>query len=89
MSAAGRSFPKVLLPNAKRFLDAARANSKGGMILVETHDLPEQMYEHVDRNLPEVLALGAEHLAYYYYPRNVDDPERLMRIMARHLKGLR
>ena len=26
--------------------------------------------------------------AYYYYPRNVDDPDRQMDIMARHLKRM-
>ena len=36
-----------------------------------------------------VLALGAEHLIYYYYPRNLEDPDRVMGIMAKHLKGRR
>jgi hypothetical protein len=80
--------PKVLLPNAERFLQAARRNSRMGMILIETQDVPSGMVPRLDEHLPEVLALGAEHIAYCYYPRNVDDADRLMEVMAKHLGTL-
>ncbi len=80
---------KVLLGgHAARFLGLARAAGKGGLLLIENHDVAVAGYDIMDQRLPEVLALGAEHLIYYYYPRNLVDPERVMAIMARHLKTL-
>lgn len=80
---------KVLLGGAAaRFLAAARAQGKGGLVLIENHDIPVAGYDMMDRRFAEVLALGAEHLIYYYYPRNLDDPDRVMGIVAKHLKGL-
>ena len=43
-------------------------------------------FELMDRRLPDVLNLGAEQIVYYYFPRNVSDPDRQMAILARHLR---
>lgn len=80
---------KVLLPNAERFLAAARTQGKGGLILIENHAMNLADAALMDRRLPEVLALGAEHLLYYYYPRDLEDPDAQMAIMARHLRAAR
>lgn len=79
---------KVLLSgNGERFIAAAHQHGKGGLLLIENHAIATPDYDLLDRRMPEVLALGAEHLLYYYYPRNLDDPDRLMDILRRHLKG--
>ena len=39
----------------------------------------------MDKRLPEVLSLGAEHMIYYYYPRSLEDPDANMAIIAKHL----
>lgn len=78
---------KTLLDQAPRFLEAARANGKGGLILIENHNMPSVDIERMDKGLPQVLDLGAEQIIYYYFPRNLDDPERAMEVLARHLKS--
>lgn len=80
---------KVLLGgHGARFLAAARAAGKGGLLLIENHDVAGAGYDMLDRRLPEVLALNAEQWIYYYYPRNLEDSDRVMGIMAKHLKRL-
>ncbi len=76
---------KNLLPGAKRFMKAADARGKDGLILIENHALTNADVEIMDRRLPEVLQLGAKHLIYYYYPRDVEDPDRAMDVIAGHL----
>jgi hypothetical protein len=85
----GRDDPKVLVPTLKRWIGAARAAGKGAFVLIETQGEPSETYPVVDRRLPEVLSYGADHVAYYYYARDLDDPDRLMAIQGRHLKALR
>ncbi len=80
--------PKTLLPGLDRFNAAARAAGKKSFVLVETQAIPEASYEVVDRRLPEVLAKGSDHVSYYYYPRGLDDPDRLMNIVGKHLKAV-
>ena len=76
---------KTLLDQAPRFLQAARANGKKGLILIENHNMPLADIKIMDKRLPQVLELGAEQVIYYYFPRNLEDPERAMEVLARHL----
>lgn len=78
---------KVLIGQAERFLAAARKNGKRGLILVENHNMATPDLELMEKRLPEVLSLGAEQVIYYYFPRNLDDPERAMELLARGLKN--
>lgn len=84
-------YTKVLLPNARAFLDEAHANGKGGMILAENafYDpgTEQQVVAIQPYRLPEVLELPAEHIAYYYYGVNVADPESNMAVMSKALLG--
>jgi hypothetical protein len=80
---------KNLLPAAKRFIKAATARDKDGLVLVENHALTNADVDIMDRRLPEVLGLGAGHLIYYYYPRDVEDPDRAMGVLRAHLQGWR
>jgi hypothetical protein len=76
---------KCLLDHGPRFLEAARRGGTAGFLLIENHNLASADLELVDRRLGDVLSLAAEHVAFYYYPRNVADPNRLMEIIGRHL----
>lgn len=76
------SQDKTLLGQAERFLDAARVNGKNGLILIENHNMDMEDMAKMEHRLPEVLALEAEHLMYYYYPRNVSDPDRMMSFLG-------
>jgi len=78
---------KALLDNGPQFLNAAHQNGKGALLLIENHNMPTWGYEIMDRRLPDVLAMKPESLMYYYYPRNVEDPDRMMGIVAKHLKN--
>ncbi len=77
---------KVLLGAGERFLKAARNQGKGGLWLIENHNLSAASNALMEQRLEEVIAHNPEHLAYYYYPRNVDQPEDNMAILARHIK---
>ena len=42
----------------------------------------------MDRHLPELLAHDIDHLIYYYYyPRNVENPDENMAVIARHIRN--
>lgn len=81
-----RPVKKTLLGMGERFLAAARKNGKGGLFLIENLDMPLAECALMDQRMPEVLALGAEQLIYYYFPRNMEDPDRQMDILAQHLR---
>jgi len=82
---------KILLDGrSEEFIRAARAQpDRRAMVLIENHNLEAAMTEPLRRELPRVLALPADLFCYYYYPRNVAEPERVMRILGRGLRGLR
>jgi hypothetical protein len=80
---------KSLLDHGPTFIEAARRNGKRPLMLMENHNMNEVCFDLMDRRIPDVIALGPEDLMYYYYPRNVSDPDRQMAIIAKHLKSLR
>lgn len=79
---------KILLGGkGQKFIDLARRiPGRKSFFLIENHNLHSSMIEPLDRNYPAVLALKPDMAAYYYYPRNVSEPERTMTIIGRHLK---
>lgn len=38
---------------------------------------------------PEIVTKDVDHLLYYYYPRNLQDPERTMTVIAEHIKNFK
>jgi len=85
----GRNDRKFLPDMAPAFLDAARAAGKKTMFLVETHNMSSDLFGLLEKRLPEVLALSPDQLLYYYCPRNVDQPDDMMRILREHLRPMR
>ena len=79
---------KILLSGigGKFITEARRVPGRGAFFLAENHNLEASMIEPLDRNFPAVLALRPEMFAYYYYPRNVQEPDRVMDIIGRHLR---
>lgn len=79
---------KVLLSGkGKKFIDLAhRIPGRKSFFLIENHNLKASMIEPMDRNYPAVLAQRPDMAAYYYYPRNVDEPDRAMAVIAGHIK---
>ena len=79
---------KVLLSGkGAACIKAARAvPGRKSFFLAENHNLQASMIEPMDRNYPAILALKPDMLAYYYYPRNVQDPDRAMAVIGRHIK---
>lgn len=80
---------KVLLSGkGERFMAAARSvPGRKSFFLAENHNLPANMVGVLDRNYPAVLGLGSDLLTYYYYPRNVEQADRAMSIIGRHVKA--
>jgi hypothetical protein len=80
---------KVLLGPGEKFIAAARKNNKKALLLIENHNMTSAEIPLMNRGLPKVMALGAEQLIYYYYPRNIQEPDKNMATLARHLKKYR
>jgi len=83
------STGKVLLGNdgGERFLAAAKKHGRNSLWLIENHNLALADLPIMDKRLPTVLSKDVDHLIYYYYPRNLEDPDKTMRIIAKHLKA--
>jgi len=79
---------KSLVDQGQRFIDAARQYQKKSLLLMENHNMPASDIALMDAGIPAVLALKPDQLVYYYYPRNIGDPERNMAVIAKHLKKL-
>lgn len=77
---------KVLVGRGEAFLEAARKNGKKGLLLIENHNLPARDIPLMDRGMPQVLRMNPEQLIYYYYPRNIGEPDRNMATLAKHLR---
>jgi hypothetical protein len=81
---------KVLLGgNDARFNAAARRNGCRSFTLLETQLLDEPTLELTFSRLPEFLGTKTGHLAYYYYPYGLADPERVMPALGRAMAGWR
>jgi hypothetical protein len=80
---------KVLLGPGEKFIAAARENKKKALLLIENHNMTSAEIPLMDRGLPKVMALGAEQLIFYYYPRNIQEPDKNMATLAKHLKKYR
>lgn len=80
---------KLLIDHAPWFIRQARDRRKNPLVLIENHHMTSREVGLMDKGLPEVLSLGAGHVLYYYYPRNLEDPEYNMQVVARLLKAWR
>lgn len=80
---------KILLSGiGQLFIDTARrVPGRKSFFLAENHNINSAMIDAIDRNYPAALALQPDLFAYYYYPRNVQEPDRAMNIIGRHLKA--
>lgn len=79
--------PKVLLGPGENFLPIAKQKGKKTLWLIENHNMIMKDAELMDKRMPEILAKNIDHLIYYYYPRNLQDPDKIMSIVSKHLKN--
>jgi hypothetical protein len=86
-SESGRG--KVLIDKGPRYIELAKKAGKKSILLMENHALRADMIGAMDACLPQVLALNPDQLIYYYYPRSVEDPDRAMAVVAKHLSRWR
>ena len=77
---------KLLCEHGPYFVQAAHKANKKAFMLIENHAMTPRDVDIMDKRLPEILALGAEHICYYYYPRSVSEPDRAMNVLAKHLR---
>lgn len=80
---------KVLIGKGQLFLDMAKKHGKKSLFLMENHNLPAKMIAVMDAGIPRVFAMRPDQLLYYYYPRNIGDPDRNMAVIGKHLRSLR
>lgn len=77
---------KVLLGGVgQRFIDAARANNKESLWLIENHNMANDDIPLLEKGLPEVIQSEVGHLVYYYYPRNLSQPDKIMNIIKENI----
>ena len=77
---------KVLLGGVgQRFLDAATANKKKSLWLVENHNMSDKDIPLLEKGLPEVVKTDVDHLIYYYYPRNLSQPDKIMNVIKKNI----
>lgn len=78
---------KILLggKGSKAIALARKSPGRKSFLLIENHNLTASMIDPLDRAYRDVLDLGADMYAYYYYPRNVEDADRAMEVVGRHL----
>ncbi|MBC7888249.1 MAG: hypothetical protein H7Z13_10180 [Ferruginibacter sp.] len=81
------SAGKVLLGTGERFLKAARENGKKSLWLIENHNMRDTDTTLMDKRLPELIKKDIDQLVYYYYPRNIEHPDKNMNCIKKHLKG--
>lgn len=77
---------KTLLDHAPRHLAAAAARGRRSLMLIENLALDRAENARMAKRLPEVLALRPDHLLFYYYGRNLEDPEETMAIVREALR---
>ncbi|ADY51379.1 hypothetical protein Pedsa_0807 [Pseudopedobacter saltans DSM 12145] len=80
---------KVLLGIGERYLKEAKNAGKKGLWLIENHNMQMTDVKLMDKRMQEVLSKDIDQLIYYYYPRNIENPEVAMNILAKHLKKFR
>ena len=82
---------KVLLGKmgGQRFVDAAHRNGKKGLWLIENHNMSVVDVPILKKRLPEVIANSPEHLIYYYFPRNLENPYSVMNVFKKNLKSIK
>jgi len=78
---------KVLLGGVgQRFINAAEANNKKSLWLIENHNMADADIPILKKRLPEVIKTDVDHLIYYYYPRNLSQPDKIMNIIKQNVQ---
>ncbi len=80
---------KMLCETGPYFVELAKKNNKRPLFLIENHAMADEDVPKMDKRLPEALSLGAEHLLYYYYPRSLEDPDKNMNVLAKHISKIK
>ena len=80
---------KTLLGAGERFLPVAKKNNKKSLWLVENHNMLDKDVALMDKRFPEILNKDVDHLIYYYYPRNLENPENNMRVIGKHISNFK
>jgi len=78
---------KILLDGVgQRFINAAKKNGKQSLWLIENHNMADADISILEKRLPEIVKTDLDHLIYYYYPRNLSQPDKIMEIVRKNLK---
>jgi len=77
---------KILLDGqGEKFIQAAKKNGKESLWLIENHNLEGNDIPLLERRMPDIIKSDVDHLIYYYFPRNLSQPEKIMNIVRRNL----
>ncbi|WP_294069246.1 hypothetical protein [Proteiniphilum sp. UBA1028] len=84
-----REGKTLLGTQGQRFIDAAHANNTKSLFLMENHNMLDEDIPLLEKGMPQLLKMDIDQLIYYYYPRNIEDPDRIMNIIRKNLLDYR
>ncbi len=73
---------KNLLVKGERFLRAAKEAGKKSLWLLENHNMLDEDVKLMEKRKEELLSKDADQLIYYYYPRNIQSPDMIMKAVS-------
>jgi hypothetical protein len=81
----GNRATKVLPYYGEKYLEAARKNNLGTMMLVENQRLSYREVEDMEETFPEILQMGVDFLIYYYYGFYNEAQDENMRVIREYV----
>lgn len=77
---------KTLIGPGEKIVALARKQGRKTLMLAENHNMPANMIPAMEAGLPKVIALSPDQLIFYYYPRNIEEPDRNMETIRKALR---
>ncbi len=81
----GRQYKRYLEDKIPEFKLYASKMGLKSMAVIKNMYINPQDHPLVDQHLPKILALKPDNLTYYYYPRNLENPDQNMNLLKKHL----
>lgn len=78
---------KTILDHYPRFKKVCKNNNKGLFVLIENHNMEKKDYGLMKKRSAEIKDLDIDMLTYYYYPRNIEEPDLNMKMLMDGLHG--
>ena len=82
-----RKYKRYLEDKIPEFKAHAATMGVKSMAVIKNMYIDPQDHRLVDQYLPKTLALQPDNLTYYYYPRNLENPDENMNLLKKYLSN--